>query len=147
MDFADGGPHSDRHLLYCDWEDRSKTLVSREEFERDILANDAVMAEYGIRKTDAPYFIPPYEWYNKEIVTWAEGLDVFLFNFTPGTSSNADYTTPDMSNYLSSTVICDRSLDYEKKDQNGLNGFILLIHVRTGPETHGQAVRASRRTH
>jgi len=133
---ADGhylGPHSDKHLLYCDWEDRSKTLVTREEFERDILANYAVMAEYGIRKQDAPYFIPPYEWYNKEIVAWSEGLGLVLFNFTPGTSSNADYTTPDMPNYLSSDVIYDRILAYEKADPNGLNGFILLIHIGTDP--------------
>jgi len=127
------GPHSDKHLLYCDWEDRSKTLVTREAFERDILANYAVMAEYGIRKQDAPYFIPPYEWYNKEIVAWSDGLRLSLFNFTPGTSSNADYTTPDMPNYLSSDVIYDRILAYEKKDPNGLNGFILLIHIGTDP--------------
>ena len=127
------GPHSDKHLLYCDWEDRSKTLVTREAFERDILANYAVMAEYGIRKQDAPYFIPPYEWYNKEIVAWSEGLGLVFFNFTPGTSSNADYTTPDMPNYLSSDVIYDRILAYEKKDPNGLNGFILLIHIGTDP--------------
>ena len=134
---ADGhylGPHSDKHLLYCDWEDRSKTLVSREEFERDIRANYAVMAEYGIRKEAAPYFIPPYEWYNREIVAWSEGLGLSLFNFTPGTSSNADYTTPDMPNYLSSDVIYDRILAYEKKDPNGLNGFILLIHIGTDPK-------------
>jgi endoglucanase len=134
---ADGhylGPHSDKHLLYCDWEDRAKTLVTRDAFERDILANYAVMAEYGIRKQDAPYFIPPYEWYNKEIVAWSEGLGLVFFNFTPGTSSNADYTTPDMPNYLSSDVIYDRILDYEKKDPNGLNGFILLIHIGTDPK-------------
>jgi endoglucanase len=128
------GPHSDKHLLYCDWEDRSKTLVARDAFERDILANYAVMADYGIQKPDAPYFIPPYEWYNKEIVAWSEGLGLCLFNFTPGTSSNADYTTPDMPNYLSSDVIYDRILSYEKKDPNGLNGFILLIHIGTDPK-------------
>lgn len=134
---ADGhylGPHSDKHLLYCDWEDRSKTLVTRDAFERDILANYAVMAEVGIRKQDAPYFIPPYEWYNKEIVAWSERLGLVLFNFTPGTSSNADYTTPDMPNYLSSDVIYDRILSYEKKDLNGFNGFILLIHIGTDPK-------------
>ncbi len=134
---ADGhylGPHSDKHLLYCDWADRSKTLITRDAFERDILANYAIMAEYGIRKQDAPYFIPPYEWYNKEIVTWSAGLGLSLFNFTPGTSSNADYTTPDMPNYLSSDVIYDRILAYEKKDPKGFNGFILLIHIGTDPK-------------
>ena len=134
---ADGhylGPHSDKHLLYCSWEDRSKTLVTKDEFERDILANYEVMTEFGIRKEDAPYFIPPYEWYNTKIVEWSAGLGLTLFNFTPGTSSNADYTTPDMKEYLSSEEIYRRILAYEKKDPKGLNGFILLIHIGTAPE-------------
>jgi peptidoglycan/xylan/chitin deacetylase (PgdA/CDA1 family) len=134
---ADGhylGPHSDKHLLYCSWEDRAKTLVTKDEFERDILANYEVMTEYGIRKEDAPYFIPPYEWYNTKIVEWSAGLGLALFNFTPGTSSNADYTTPDMKEYLSSEEIYRRILAYEKKDPKGLNGFILLIHIGTAPE-------------
>ncbi len=134
---ADGhylGPHSDKHLLYCDWEDRAKTLVTREIFERDVLANYAVMAEYGIRKEGAPYFIPPYEWYNREVAAWSEGLGLSLFNFTPGTSSNADYTTPDLPSYLPSDVIYGRILGHEKKDPNGFNGFILLIHIGTDPK-------------
>lgn len=134
---ADGhylGPHSDKHLLYCSWEDRSKTLVAKAEFERDLLANYEVMAEFGIRKEDAPYFIPPYEWYNAKIVEWSAGLGLTLFNFTPGTSSNADYTTPDMKEYLSSEEIYRRILAYEKRDPKGLNGFILLIHIGTAPE-------------
>ena len=134
---ADGhylGPHSDKHLLYCSWEDRAKTLVTKAEFVRDILANYKVMTEFGIRKEDAPYFIPPYEWYNTKIVEWSAGLGLILFNFTPGTSSNADYTTPDMKEYLSSEEIYRRILAYEKKDPNGLNGFILLIHIGTAPE-------------
>ena len=134
---ADGhylGPHSDKHLLYCSWEDRSKTLVTKAEFERDLLANYKVMTKFGIRKEDAPYFIPPYEWYNTKIVEWSAGLGLTLFNFTPGTSSNADYTTPDMKEYLSSEEIYRRILAYEKKDPKGLNGFILLIHIGTAPE-------------
>jgi len=134
---ADGhylGPHSDKHLLYCSWEDRAKTLVTKDEFEHDILSNYEVMAEYGIRKEDAPYFIPPYEWYNSKIVEWSDGLGLSLFNFTPGTSSNADYTTPDMKEYLTSEEIYRRILAYEKKDPRGLNGFILLIHIGTAPE-------------
>lgn len=134
---ADGhylGPHSDKHLLYCDWDDRSKTLLTREEFQADILANYAIMNEFGIRKEDARWFIPPYEWYNKEIVRWAEELGLILFNFSPGTSSNADYTTPDMPEYLSSDAIRGRIWDCERRDPNGFNGFIMLIHIGTDPK-------------
>ncbi len=134
---ADGhylGPHSDRHLLYCDWADRSKTLVKLEEFRKDILANYREMERFGIAKDEAPYFIPPFEWFNADIVRWSKELGLVLINFTPGTSSNADYTTPSMPHYLSSQAIYDRILEYEKIDPDGLNEFILLIHIGTDPE-------------
>ncbi len=133
---ADGhylGPHSDRHLLYCEWADRAKTLVTRDGFRKDLLANYREMERFGITRNAAPYFIPPYEWYNTDIVRWSREMGLTLFNFTPGTSSNADYTTPDMKEYLSSEVIYRRILDYEKSDPHGLNGFILLIHIGTDP--------------
>ena len=134
---ADGhylGPHSDKHLLYCDWDDRSKTLVKRDEFRADLLANTNIMEEFGIRGEDAPFFIPPYEWYNKDIVDWSRELGLTLFNFTPGTSSNADYTTPDMPEYLSSRTIWERIWACERRDPDGFNGFIMLTHIGTDPK-------------
>jgi peptidoglycan/xylan/chitin deacetylase (PgdA/CDA1 family) len=128
------GPHSDRHLLYCPWDDREKTLVSREDFRADIEANFREMARFGIARQKGHLFIPPYEWYNRDIAAWARETGLLLFNFTPGTSSNADYTTPSMPEYLSSQTIYGRILDYEKRDPAGLNGFILLIHIGTDPE-------------
>lgn len=134
---ADGhylGPHSDRHLLYCPWEDREKTLVGRDEFRADLEANFREMERFGVRRETGHLFIPPYEWYNRDIAAWAREMDLRLFNFTPGTSSNADYTTPSMPEYLDARTIYDRILAYEAKDPHGLNGFILLIHIGTDPE-------------
>jgi len=134
---ADGhylGPHSDRHLLYCAWDDRDKTLVSREEFRADIEANFREMERFGIARRKGHLFIPPYEWYNRTIAAWSRELDLVLFNFTPGTSSNADYTTPSMPGYVSSQEITDRVFAYEREDPAGLSGFILLIHIGTDPE-------------
>ena len=134
---ADGhylGPHSDKHLLYCPWENRSETIVTREEFRADLLANYQIMETFGLRREKARFFIPPYEWYNREIVGWARELGLVIFNFTPGTSSNADYTTPDMPEYLSSQAIWDRIWAYGERDPDGFNGFILLIHTGTDPK-------------
>ena len=134
---ADGhylGPHSDKHLLYCDWSERDKTLVDKNLFAADILANCREMENLGIPRERAAYFIPPYEWYNTVIVKWAGELGLTLFSFTPGTSSNADYTTPLMPGYLGSEEIYGRILSYEEKDPCGLNGFILLIHIGSAPE-------------
>jgi peptidoglycan/xylan/chitin deacetylase (PgdA/CDA1 family) len=128
------GAHSDEHLLYNDWNDRNKLLVSREEFEKDLNKNYAVMQEFGITKRSAPFFLPPFEWFNQSISDWTSGMGLQLVNFTSGTSSNADYTTPEMKNYVSSEAIFKRLKDYEAKDANGLNGFILLLHIGTAPE-------------
>ena len=129
------GSHSDKHLLYADWTKRDSLLVTKEEFQTDLMNNYSEMAKFGIEKEDAQFFLPPYEWYNDSISVWTKELGLTLINFTPGTYSNADYTTPDMGNrYLSSDEIYDRILSYEKKDQNGLNGFILLLHIGTDPK-------------
>lgn len=128
------GPHSDRHLLYCSWEKRSELLVTKDEFIDDILNNYEAMEVFGLTKKESPYFIPPYEWYNQTISDWAWGLRIILFNFTPGTLSNADYTTPSMSTYKSSEEIFNSIKNYEKNNEWGLNGFILLLHIGTHPE-------------
>lgn len=127
------GPHSDRHLLYCDWNDRSKTLVGRQEFRADLEANFREMERFSVAREKGHLFIPPYEWWNRDIADWSRELDLRLFNFTPGTSSNADYTTPDMPEYLDARTIYGRVLAYEEKDPSGLNGFILLVHIGADP--------------
>lgn len=128
------GAHSDAHLLYNDWDDRRKLLVTRAEFTADLEKNYAAMRDYGIAKRDAPYFLPPFEWFDREIAGWTAEAGLKLVNFTPGTSSNADYTTPSMKNYLSSDAIFKKITDYEAKDTRGLNGFILLLHIGTDAE-------------
>lgn len=126
------GPHSDKHLLYADWKNRDSTLISRTDFEKDLNDNYQAMEEIGLKIESPRYFMPPYEWYNQEISNWTEAMGVQIVNFTPGTTSNADYTTPDMKNYLSSETIYNNILAYEEK--NGLNGFLLLVHIGTDPK-------------
>ena len=134
---ADGhylGAHSDKHLLYCDWNKRDSLLVSKDEFLLDLENNYKEMEKYEISKLDAPFFLPPYEWYNDSISKWTTEVGLQLINFTHGTRSNADYTTPDMDQYLSSEEIYQSIVNYEAGNSNGLNGFILLIHIGTAPE-------------
>ena len=77
-------------------------------------------------------FLPPYEWYNDSISVWTKDLGFQLINFTPGTKSTADYTTPDMKNYRGSDDIYNSIVQYEQS--RGLNGFILLVHIGTDPK-------------
>lgn len=128
------GAHSDKHLLCCDWKNRNKLLISKSEYNLDIVNNFKEMKKFGIARKDAKYLLPAYEWYNATISEWANELGLTLINFTPGTKSNADYMTPDLKGYMSSAEIVKNILDYEKNNPNGLNGFILLFHIGTEPE-------------
>ena len=125
------GSHSYGHLLYAPWGNRDSLLVTKQEFEEDIFKSYKVLWEFGI--TDAPYFIPPYEHYNATISSWARQLGLQVINYTPGTLTNGDYTTPEMKRYFSSKEILSKIWEYERTDPNGLSGHIMLIHFGTDP--------------
>jgi peptidoglycan/xylan/chitin deacetylase (PgdA/CDA1 family) len=128
------GSHSDKHLLYCDWDNRDSLLVTHQQFKDDLQNAYAELNLWGIEKKDAHYFLPPYEWYNDSISVWTKEMGLQLIDFSPGTRSNADYTYPEMRNkYLSSDTIMKLILKYEVESSNGLNGFILLVHIGTDP--------------
>jgi peptidoglycan/xylan/chitin deacetylase (PgdA/CDA1 family) len=128
------GPHSNEHLLYCDWTKRDSLLVTKDQFTTDLLKNYQQLKSFGLSKSNVPFFLPPYEWYNDTIAAWTKEMSLQLINYSPGTLSHADYTTPDEKNYRSSEVIYQSIVDYEKTHQSGLNGFILLMHVGTDPK-------------
>lgn len=124
------GPHSHRHLLYADWENR-KTLVSRKKFRRDIQKNLRQLRKAGVSHA-VDVFMPPYEWYNQDIVDWSAELGMQVVDFTPGIRTAADYTFPEMENrYLSSEIILQGL--YDKEEKEGLSGYIILIHMGTDP--------------
>lgn len=120
--------------MYCDWTNRDSLLITQSEFIQDLESNYQEMRRLGISKEDALNFLPPFEWYNDLISSWTRALHLQLFNYTPGTLSHADYTTPDMSNFKSSVVIYQNIIDFEKENPAGLNGFILLSHIGTAPQ-------------
>jgi peptidoglycan/xylan/chitin deacetylase (PgdA/CDA1 family) len=128
------GPHSNQHLLYCDWNNRDSLLVTKEGFTRDLLANLDIMHGKDINMSRVKYFLPPYEWYNDTIAKWSNETSLQLINYTPGTLSHADYTTPADKNYRSSEIIYQSIIDFEKNLASGLSGFILLMHVGTDPK-------------
>jgi endoglucanase len=127
------GAHSDEHLLYCDWNEREKLLVTKAQFMIDLRKNYEQMTMFNIKKENAKYFLPPYEWYNDSISSWTKQYGLQLINYTPGTLSHADYTTDKEKNYRSSETIYNSIIDYEKSKPGGLNGFILLMHIGAGP--------------
>ncbi len=123
------GSHSYGHLLYFPWEKTDKMNVTRDEFFEDMQRSYALMRKAGIR--DAKVFMPPYEHYNATVTSWARQMGLDLMNYTNGTATNGDYTTPDMKNYYSSDYIMERIWKCEASDPDGLNGHIMLIHLGT----------------
>jgi endoglucanase len=124
------GPHSDKHLLYCEWDKARKTLVSKEQFTADVLDNLKKIARLGV--VQPRYFLPPYEHWNVHIAAWTGELGLRLVNFTPGTRSNADYTEDPAPNFVSSREIFQSIIAREREGPHGLNGFLLLLHVGAG---------------
>lgn len=133
---ADGhyvGSHSNGHLLYAPWENRDSLLISHKEFADDIMQSYEKLATFGVSKQQSPYFIPPYEYYNDQINSWARELGLQLVNFTPGTGTNRDYTIPSMGHsYYQSKQIYKDLMNYECK--HSLCGHLLLIHLGTHAE-------------
>jgi endoglucanase len=127
------GPHSDKHLLYCPWDGPKKTLVTREEFESDLNHNLEKITRLGIPRSEIKYWLPAYEWYNRDIVDWSRNMGLTLVNYTPGTRSNADYLEDAAKNFISSQAIIESIEKKEQRDPHGLNGFLLLMHLGVGP--------------
>jgi endoglucanase len=126
------GPHSDQHLLYCDWGPSRRTRVSRAAFETDLRENLAKIARLGVVPDSIRFFLPPYEHANAEIAAWTRDAGLTLVNLTPGTRSAADYTTEEDPGFTSSTVIRESILQRGREDPAGLNGWILLFHLGAG---------------
>ena len=126
------GPHSDQHLLYCPWDNREATLVTRAAFEDDLRRNVRALGRFGWVRHAETWWIPPYEWYNETIAAWSEEVGFRLFCFTPGTLSQADYTTDDDPRFTPSEGIMRSILAFEEREAHGLSGFLLLSHVGAG---------------
>jgi peptidoglycan/xylan/chitin deacetylase (PgdA/CDA1 family) len=127
------GPHSHGHLLYAPWEKRETSLVTQEQFTADLKLNLDALRRAGALADGRPlYFIPPYEWYNAQHVAWAKAAGATLVNFTPGTGSNRDYAPEGDARFVPSSQIYDDILAYEVKTPEGLNGFLLLLHLGSG---------------
>lgn len=127
------GAHSNDHLLYNDWTNRNKLLVSYDSFSTDLDKNFATMENLGINTQQRKLFIPPFEWWNDSVASWCNWKGLELFSFTPGTYTNADYTWPEMGSSYKTNAILMNQLKTLASTPGKLNGNILLLHVGTDP--------------
>ncbi len=127
------GGHSDKHILYADWNKRDSLIVTKAELINDIQNNYKAMEAFGISKKSSPFYLPPYEWHNEAVCKYTEEIGVKVINITPKTMINQDWTIPTSGKYYSSDELIKLLYDFEKNDKNGLNGAIILIHFGTHP--------------
>jgi len=123
------GAHSNKHLLYAPWDNRQQSLVTSDSLIADLRQNLLELEKYGIDISQVRYYLPPYEYYNKEHVNLIESLGQTVINFTQSLQTAADYTTPNMPNYKTSQELIDQLFVFEA--EKGLNGSIILIHPGT----------------
>ncbi len=126
------GGHSDSHMLYAEWSNRDSLIVTHQQILDDIIANAKELEKFGVTKENSQWFLPPYEYYNDESVRLTESLGYKVLNYTPGTATPADYTTPLMASYKTSQQLIDKLYEFEQK--NGLGGAIILIHPGVNEE-------------
>ena len=126
------GGHSDRHLLYAPWDNWDVLLVSADSLQKDFRNNMLELRKFGVEVEKLPYYLPPYEYYNRESVRLIANMGQTTLNYTPGIPTAADYTTPDMKQYRSSDELIEALYRYEAT--NGLEGCIILIHPGTHPD-------------
>ncbi len=124
--------HSFAHLLLCDENDRSISLVGADSIAKDFAKMEEQLQRFGLTKEQYNTMIPPYETYNNESVEAMKALGFNLINPTPGMLNGMDWTTPGEPGYVSSAQILEHLWNYEK--ENGLNGFILLVHAMDYPD-------------
>jgi peptidoglycan/xylan/chitin deacetylase (PgdA/CDA1 family)/HEAT repeat protein len=127
------GPHSDKHLLYCSAAEPAHTLVTRDQFNDDLRVNLSAVQSIGDSGPFPSYFLPPHERYNLEIAEWAAHYFYTTIGYTPGTRSTADCTREADPDFVSSQAIFDSIVAREQEDPHGLNGFLLLFHLGSGP--------------
>ena len=68
------GAHSDKYLPILpdqDW----KHLLTREKFIEDLKNSYLELINSALSKIKAPFFLPPYEWYNDTISQWSKEMD------------------------------------------------------------------------
>jgi len=127
------GPHGDQHLRHESWDRPSKLLVTEVEFTTDFRANLREIDRFGVTPEDVCYFLPPFEHYTEEIVLWSAGEGSTLIIYTSGTRSHTDYMTDDDPRFVPASELIDSILKAERTDPDGLNDYLLLMHLGAGP--------------
>ena len=124
--------HSFGHLLFCEYGDKEKNLVTEDSIRADFKLMEEQLERFGLTKEQYRWLIPPYEHYNKFAVDVMTDMGYSLVNPTKGMLTGMDWTSPGASNYISTEKILENLWKYE--EENTFNGVVLLIHAMNYPD-------------
>lgn len=138
---ADGhevGNHSMHHDHFVDYKS-SRTLFTKEAFLKDLRGVERIFLTTTGKKM-AKLWRAPYGEVNKEVLGWATVAGYTHVGWTRNSKQRMSLDTLDWVAdrndplYRSAKEIVGRIEKFEKKDPNGLNGAIVLMHL--GSERH-----------
>jgi len=124
------------------WENRGQTLVTEEQFRRDLEKNIADLDDLGVPRERIKYFVPPYEGQRADRqVGGRHGPDLGQLHARHPLQCRllAGGSPP----FHPFPAILTGILDYEVRDQDGLNGFLLLLHLGVGPSGRTKCIGCS----
>ncbi|MEE1207501.1 MAG: polysaccharide deacetylase family protein [Muribaculaceae bacterium] len=131
---ADGhyvGTHSNHHLLLADWDGKRTPLITPDSMLADLDSNYLELARFGVKRADAPYALPPFEWCHRTHADAYRSAGITPVNPSPGVETYRDYTAEGMPGYRTTPEIWDQLWRYEK--ERGLKGAIIIVHLGVTP--------------
>lgn len=125
------GNHLLKHDHLVDWKSK-KTQLSKKEFLHQLKAVEKTF-EAVTGRTMSRFWRAPYGEINKEIIEWASSHGYTHVGWTRNGRKSLDtldwVADPKHPLYRSPKEIMNRILSFEKYDQHGLNGGIVLMHL------------------
>lgn len=125
------GPESDSWSQFANAPSNPEHAQGRIPFP-DVQFHLDQLAALGVDLKNDSFFLPVGDQVNTATASRARDLGLTMITGTPGTLSFADDTLDSSANFVSSQAIMNSILQYERRDPNGLNGFVLLFHFDPG---------------
>ena len=123
------GSHGDRHILLADWDASRSVLATPDSAVRDMDDCQELLKAYVPDIKKHKYVVPPFEWYNATHISAYRQAGYIPLSICPGVLTYADYTTPDMEQYVSSDSIWSNFVD--NLENADLDGRFILLHLGT----------------
>jgi autotransporter-associated beta strand protein len=98
----------------------------------EVLQHLQELERLGVQPKDLRFFLAQRDQVNEATAERARSCGLKMLTGTPGTLSLETTTLEGKRGFVSSKAVLSSILNYERKDQHGLNGFLLLFQLDSG---------------